>query len=64
MTADIYVIPAGWFIAFEPAGALFMGVYEGRQLRLVGTRQIQFENLTEEIIQRQFESALSELASA
>ena len=41
-----------------------MGVYEGRQLRLVGTRQIQFENLTEEIIQRQFESALSELASA
>jgi hypothetical protein len=60
-TTAVYVIPERWFVAFESAGALFLGPYEGQDLRMVGTSQHLYENLIIDIIDREFRSALAEL---
>ena len=60
-TTAVYILPAAWLIAFEPATTLFLGRYEGDDLRLVGTRQIPFSELTLKGIQHEFNSALQEL---
>jgi len=62
-TTAVYVIPERWFVAFEPAGALFLGLYEGQDLRMVGTHQHNYEKLTIAIIEREFKSALEELSA-
>ncbi len=61
-TTAVYVIPERWFVAFEPAGALFTGVYAPPDLRLVGTRQIPFIDLTLETLGSEFRSALAQLS--
>ena len=47
-TTALYFIPVYWFVAFAEANELFLGIYEGTDLRLVGTRQIKFTDLTPE----------------
>jgi hypothetical protein len=42
----LYVIPVQWFVALDLSGQLNVGVYDGPDLRLVGTRQILFADLT------------------
>ena len=42
----LYVIPLQWFVAVELNHRLNFGVYHGPDLRLVGTKQIRFDQLT------------------
>jgi hypothetical protein len=60
-TTALYVIPIAWFIAtsFPGNGQLNIGVYEGYDLRLVGTRQIGFGQLTETQLRELVERAIS-----
>jgi len=48
-TTALYFLPVGWFVAFAAAGTLFTGIY-AEQLRLVGTRQYRFDELTPEAL--------------
>jgi hypothetical protein len=47
-TTALYFVPVGWFVAFASASTLFCGIYEEQDLRLVGTRQYRFDELTPE----------------
>jgi len=61
-TTALYIIPAGWLIAFEPAATLFVGRYAGQDLRLIGTHEISFCDLTLDHIQGEFNSLLAKLS--
>jgi len=50
-TTALYFVPAFWFVGFAAAGMLFVGVYDGPDLRLVGTRQYRFHDLTPESLE-------------
>jgi hypothetical protein len=56
----LYVIPTAWFIAtsWSGNGQLNIGIYEGGDLRLVGTRQIAFDQLTETQLRELVEFAI------
>jgi hypothetical protein len=54
----LYVIPEAWFIAMDPPGQLCLGIYAGAELRLVGTRQIPFGELTSALIQELVHTAI------
>ena len=56
----LHVIPVAWFIAMKSAGRLYVGIYEGTDHRLVGTRNLSFEEVTQEFIQEQVGNALAE----
>jgi hypothetical protein len=42
----LYLIPVAWFIAFAAADELFIGTYAGKELRMRGTKQVKFADLT------------------
>jgi hypothetical protein len=60
-TTAVYIIPSAWLIAFEPTGALLLGGYQGQDLRLMGTHQILFADLTLEIIRREFNAGFERM---
>ncbi len=54
----LYVIPLHWFVALDFTSQLNIGVYDGADLRLVGTRQIPFEELTPDRLRSLVEGAI------
>ena len=53
----LYLVPCAWFIAYEPAGYLFMGVYKGKNLRSCCTRRIKCDELTPRLLEAQIHIA-------
>ena len=47
-TTALYFVPVGWFVAFAAVETLYTGIYERQDLRLVGTCQYKFDELTPE----------------
>jgi len=45
-TTALYFVPVGWFVAFAAAETLYTGIYDRQDLRLVGTCQYKFDELT------------------
>jgi hypothetical protein len=52
------VIPLHWFIAVDLNQQLNVGIYEGAELRLVGTNQIPFADLTPERLRSLVDTAI------
>jgi hypothetical protein len=42
-TVALHVVPVAWFVAMKSAGRLYMGKFEGKENRLVGTENLPFE---------------------
>ena len=50
--------PAAWFVSIKSSGELNVGIYEGDELRLVGTRTIPLAELEPNFLRREIEEAL------
>ena len=59
----VHLIPARWFIALKMLGRLNIGTYQGPELRIVGTKDVAFEEVTPEFLQGEFNEALAEQVS-
>ena len=59
-TVSLKVVPVAWFIAMNSEGQLNMGVYEGEENRLVGTRSMPLAELTAEFMREEVGKALAE----
>lgn len=63
-TVSLQVVPVAWFIAMKSTGQLNMGVYEGEENRLVGTRAIPLAELTADFVREKVGAALAEQISS
>lgn len=61
---NLPVVPVAWFMAMKATGQLNMGIYEGEENRLVGTRSIPLAELTEEFVREEVGKALAEQLSS
>lgn len=57
------LVPVAWFISLRSSGELSMGIYEGDDKRLVGTRSIPFAELTPDFLRAEISKALAEQTS-
>lgn len=58
-TVSLQLVPVAWFVSMKSSGALNVGIYEGDDNRLVGTRTIPFAELTPDFLREQVTSALA-----
>lgn len=56
--------PAGWFVSMKSTGALNVGVYEGEDNRLVGTRVVTLDELTPELLRAEVEEVRAKQVAA
>ena len=56
--------PAGWFVSMKETGALNLGVYEGDDNRLVGTRTLPLEEVTPEFLRAEVEEVRAKQVAA
>jgi hypothetical protein len=56
----VHLLPVAWFIAMKMLGRLYMGTYQGRELRIVGTKDVAFDEVTPEFLREEFNNALAE----
>lgn len=61
---SLQIVPVAWFISMRATGQLNMGIYEGKENRLVGTRAISFAELTPEFLRAQVADALAKQFAA
>ena len=61
---SLQLAPAAWFVSIKSSGRLNMGIYEGDELRLVGTRTIPLAELEPNFLRREIEEALGEQIAA
>jgi len=59
-TVSLPVVPVAWFIAMKSSGQLNMGIFEGEDNRLVGTRSIPLAELTADFVREEVGKALAE----
>lgn len=57
---SLQLVPAGWFVSIKSSGVLNMGIYEGKDNRLIGTRTIPFAELTPEFLRQEVQKTLME----
>lgn len=55
---SLQLAPMAWFVSIKASGKLNIGIYEGIELRLVGTRTIDLAELEPDILRRDIEEAL------
>ena len=55
---SLQLAPAAWFVSIKSSERLNIGVYEGDELRLVGTRTIPLAELEPNFLRREIEEAL------
>ncbi len=55
---SLQLAPAAWFVSIKSSGRLNIGIYEGDELRLVGTRTIPLAELEPTFLRREIEEAL------
>ena len=55
---SLQLAPAAWFVSIKSSGILNIGVYEGDDLRLVGTHTIPLMELEPGFLRREIEEAL------
>ena len=55
---SLQLAPAAWFVSIKSSGRLNIGIYEGDELRLVGTRTIPLAELEPNFLRREIEEAL------
>ncbi len=60
-TVALHLPPVAWFVSMRFVGSLNMGVYEGDDLRLVGTEQIPLAELTPAFVRERVERAACEV---
>jgi hypothetical protein len=56
---SLQIVPIAWFISIKATGQLNMGIYEGEENQLVGTRAVPFAELTPEFLRAQVADALA-----
>ena len=56
--------PIGWFVSMKASGALNVGVYEGDDNRLVGTRTVPLDELTREVLRAEVEEVRAKQIAA
>lgn len=61
---SLQIAPIAWFISMKATGQLNIGIYEGEENRLVGTRAIPFAELTSEFLRSQVQEALAKQVTA
>ncbi len=61
---SLQLAPAAWFVSIKSSGSLNIGVYEGDELRLVGTRTIPLAELEPTFLRREIEEALGKQIAA
>ena len=54
---SLQLAPAAWFVSIKSSGRLNIGIYEGDELRLVGTRTIPLADLEPSFLRREIEEA-------
>ena len=59
-TVSFQVVPVAWFVAMKSTGRLNMGIYEGEENRLVGTRAMPLAELTEDFVREEVGKALAD----
>src|SRR5262245_39383406 len=62
-TVALHVVPVAWFVAMKAAGRLYIGKFEGKENRLVGTENLSFEETTPQFIRERVGNALAEQLS-
>lgn len=55
---SLQLAPAAWFVSIKSSGRLNIGIYEGDELRLVGTRTIPLGKVEPNFLRREIEDAL------
>ena len=55
---SLQLAPAAWFVSIKSSGQLNIGIYEGDELRLIGTRTIPLAELEPSFLHRGIEEAL------
>lgn len=58
-TVSLQLVPIAWFVSIKSSGVLNMGIYEGDDNRLVGTRTIPFAELSPEFLNQEVGAALA-----
>ncbi len=56
--------PAGWFVSLKETGALNLGIYEGDDNRLVGTRTTPLEEVTPEFLRAEVDEVRAKQIAA
>ena len=56
--------PAGWFVSLKETGALNLGIYEGDDNRLVGTRTMPLEEVTPEFLRAEVDEVQAKQIAA
>lgn len=56
---SLQLVPVAWFVSMKSSGQLNLGIYEGADNRLVGTRVILFAELTPEFLRAEVAAALA-----
>ncbi len=57
---SLQLVPVGWFVALKSSGVLNMGIYEGDDNRLVGTRTFPYAELTPEFLRQEVQKVMTE----
>ena len=56
---SLHLAPVAWFVSIKSSGNLSMGIYEGDDLRLAGTRTIPLSELEPDFLRREVATALA-----